>query len=152
MHDSHHCICQGGTSCPNQWSRSSRRLTIWLIESRCVWNKSVAVFATSGSRRMRMPSFCTDESARITASNWPNKSRRKSPVVRSCRTRLKWSDAIRDVPTKEVSAMVQSTMTIAQQIAQAASAFEQQRTGHAPTAVTVILSEDTLVITLRGGL
>lgn len=48
--------------------------------------------------------------------------------------------------------MVQSTMTIAQQIAQAASDFERQRTGHPPTAVTVVLSEDTLVITLRGSL
>ena len=43
-------------------------------------------------------------------------------------------------------------MTMTQQIAQAASVFEQQRTGHAPTGVTVVLSEDTLVITLRGGL
>jgi uncharacterized protein YbcI len=40
----------------------------------------------------------------------------------------------------------------AQQIAQAASAFEKQRTGHAPTSVTVVLSEDTLVITLHGAL
>lgn len=48
--------------------------------------------------------------------------------------------------------MDQRTMTMTQQIAEAASAFEQQRTGHAPTAVTVVLSEDTLVITLRGGL
>lgn len=48
--------------------------------------------------------------------------------------------------------MNQRTMTMTQQIAEAASAFEQQRTGHAPTAVTVVLSEDTLVITLRGGL
>jgi uncharacterized protein YbcI len=39
-----------------------------------------------------------------------------------------------------------------QQIAEAASAFEQLRTGHVPTAVTVVLSEDTIVITLRGGL
>lgn len=48
--------------------------------------------------------------------------------------------------------MDQRTMTMTQQIAEAASAFEQQRTGHAPTSVTVVLSEDTLVITLRGGL
>lgn len=48
--------------------------------------------------------------------------------------------------------MDQPTRTMTQQIAEAASAFEQQRTGHAPTAVTVVLSEDTLVITLRGGL
>lgn len=42
--------------------------------------------------------------------------------------------------------------TMARQIAQAASAFEQQRTGHTPASVTVVLSEDTLVITLHGAL
>ena len=45
-----------------------------------------------------------------------------------------------------------SNSTTARQLAQAASAFEQQRTGHAPKSVTVVLSEDTLVITLRGAL
>src|SRR5438874_5557001 len=43
-------------------------------------------------------------------------------------------------------------LTMAQQIAQAASEFERQRTGHAPKSVTVVLNEDTLVITLRGAL
>jgi uncharacterized protein YbcI len=42
--------------------------------------------------------------------------------------------------------------SVAQQIAQAASAFEQRRTGHTPKSVAVILSENTLVITLRGAL
>jgi uncharacterized protein YbcI len=42
--------------------------------------------------------------------------------------------------------------TMAQRIAQAASAFQQQRTGHEPKAVTVVLSDDTLVITLHGAL
>jgi len=42
--------------------------------------------------------------------------------------------------------------TMAQQIAQAASAFEQQRTGHVPKSVTVVLSDDTLVVTLHGAL
>jgi uncharacterized protein YbcI len=42
--------------------------------------------------------------------------------------------------------------TMAQQIAQAASAFEQERTGHAPSSVTVVLSGETLVITLHGAL
>ena len=44
------------------------------------------------------------------------------------------------------------TSTMAQQIAQAASKYEQQRTGHVPKSVTVVLSEDTLVITLHGAL
>lgn len=41
---------------------------------------------------------------------------------------------------------------MAQQIAQAASAFQQERTGHAPASVTVVLDEDTLVVTLHGAL
>jgi uncharacterized protein YbcI len=48
--------------------------------------------------------------------------------------------------------MDQSKSTMAQQIGHAASAFEHRRTGHGPKSVTVILSEDTLVITLRGAL
>jgi uncharacterized protein YbcI len=40
--------------------------------------------------------------------------------------------------------------TVAQQIAQAAIAFEQQRTGNRPKSVTVVLSDTTLVITLHG--
>jgi uncharacterized protein YbcI len=43
--------------------------------------------------------------------------------------------------------------TMAQQIAQVAIAFEQRRTGsHVPKAVTVVLSEGTLVITLHDAL
>jgi uncharacterized protein YbcI len=38
----------------------------------------------------------------------------------------------------------------AEQIARAASAFEQQRTGRAPQSVTVVVSGETLVITLHG--
>ncbi len=42
--------------------------------------------------------------------------------------------------------------TVAQRIAKAARAFELRRTGHEPQSVTVVLSEDTLVIALHGGL
>jgi uncharacterized protein YbcI len=43
--------------------------------------------------------------------------------------------------------------TMAQQIAQAAIAFEQRRTGsHVPKSVSVVLSEGTLVITLHDAL
>ena len=42
--------------------------------------------------------------------------------------------------------------SVAQQIAQAAIAFQQQRTGHEPQAVAVVLSGDTLLITLHGAL
>jgi uncharacterized protein YbcI len=38
------------------------------------------------------------------------------------------------------------------QIARAAMKFEQQRTGHLPKSVTVVLSGETLVITLHGAL
>ena len=42
--------------------------------------------------------------------------------------------------------------SVAQQIAQAAIAFQQQRTGHEPLSVAVVLSGDTLLITLHGAL
>lgn len=49
--------------------------------------------------------------------------------------------------------MNHSKSTMAQQIAQAAIAFEQRRTGnHVPKSVTVVLSEGTLVITLHDAL
>lgn len=48
--------------------------------------------------------------------------------------------------------MITSESTMAQQIAQAASAFEYERTGHVPRSVTVVLSENTLMITLHGAL
>lgn len=42
--------------------------------------------------------------------------------------------------------------TIAEQLAELASTLQRQRTGLAPKAVTVILSEDTLVVTLHDAL
>jgi uncharacterized protein YbcI len=48
--------------------------------------------------------------------------------------------------------MATSTTTMAQQVANAASDFQLQRTGHAPKAVTVVLSDDTLVVTLHEAL
>lgn len=49
--------------------------------------------------------------------------------------------------------MNQSNSTMAKQIAHAAIAFEQRRTGnHVPKSVTVVLSEGTLVITLHEAL
>ena len=42
--------------------------------------------------------------------------------------------------------------SVAEQIAQAAIAFQQQRTGHEPQSVAVVLSGDTLMITLHGAL
>jgi len=48
--------------------------------------------------------------------------------------------------------MVTLQTTQARQIAEAARRFQQQRTGHAPHSVTVVLGEDTLVITLYGAL
>jgi len=47
---------------------------------------------------------------------------------------------------------LQSTPTMAQRIAEAATTFQRQRTGRAPKSVTVVLSGDTLVITLHGAL
>ena len=42
--------------------------------------------------------------------------------------------------------------TMAQQVAEAISVFQEQRTGYPPKAVTVVLSEDTLVVTLHEAL
>jgi uncharacterized protein YbcI len=46
----------------------------------------------------------------------------------------------------------ESMSTVAQKIAQAALAFHQRGTGHAPKSVTVVLGADTLVVTLHGAL
>jgi uncharacterized protein YbcI len=46
--------------------------------------------------------------------------------------------------------MNQSKSTVAEEIARAASTFEERRTGHAPRSVTVVLTDSTLVITLHG--
>ena len=40
-------------------------------------------------------------------------------------------------------------LIMAQRIAQVASNLEQQRTGHLPGSVTVVLSDDILVVTLH---
>jgi uncharacterized protein YbcI len=42
--------------------------------------------------------------------------------------------------------------TVAQQIAEAVTAMQKKTTGHTPKAITVVLSEDTLVITLHDAL
>jgi uncharacterized protein YbcI len=42
--------------------------------------------------------------------------------------------------------------TMAQQVAEAISVFQERRTGHLPKAVTVVLSDDTLVVTLHEAL
>jgi len=48
--------------------------------------------------------------------------------------------------------MQNPTSSMAQQIAQAASVSEKRRTGLMPQAVSVVLSAETLVITLHGAL
>jgi uncharacterized protein YbcI len=48
--------------------------------------------------------------------------------------------------------MPDAKTTMAEQIAQAATAFQQQLTGHGPKAVDVVLNGDTLVVTLHGAL
>lgn len=48
--------------------------------------------------------------------------------------------------------MTQTARTMAEQIAQVATAFQQQRTGHEPKSVSVVLGGDTLVVTLHGAL
>jgi uncharacterized protein YbcI len=48
--------------------------------------------------------------------------------------------------------MEKSNATMAQQVALAASEFQQQCTGHAPQSVTAVLTGETLVITLQRAL
>ncbi len=48
--------------------------------------------------------------------------------------------------------MLKTNSTMAQQIAEAAIRFEARRNGHVPDSATVVLSEDTLVVTLHGSL
>lgn len=48
-----------------------------------------------------------------------------------------------------MNVMTQSNYTMAEQIAVAVIAFQQQLTGHKPKAVTVVISGETLVVTLH---
>ena len=48
--------------------------------------------------------------------------------------------------------MVNTNSDMAKQVALAACDFERRRTGNSPRSVTVVLSENTLVITLHGAL
>src|SRR3954467_3666947 len=48
--------------------------------------------------------------------------------------------------------MKELVSSIAEQLARLASRLQEQRTGHLPTAVTVVLGEDTLVVTLHDAL
>ena len=49
-------------------------------------------------------------------------------------------------------AMNEHDTNIAEQLARAASRYQEARTGHAPKAVTVVLGDDTLVVTLHDAL
>jgi len=48
--------------------------------------------------------------------------------------------------------MIQPASTMAKQVAQAVMDFQKKTTGHAPKAITVVLSQDTLVVTLHEAL
>jgi uncharacterized protein YbcI len=69
--------------------------------------------------------------------------------IRACRLFLL---ADEDAQPSRNTPMNKTIATKAERIAQAAMAFERRRTGHAPQSVTVVLSENTLVITLHGAL
>ena len=51
-----------------------------------------------------------------------------------------------------MNAMIPSDSSVAEKIAQAAMTFEQGRTGRVPKWVTVVMSDNTLMITLHGAL
>jgi uncharacterized protein YbcI len=63
-----------------------------------------------------------------------------------------WARRSGTAPLQGMQQMDKTQLTVAQQLAQVASALQQQRTGHAPRAVSVVLSEDTLVVTLHEAL
>jgi uncharacterized protein YbcI len=48
--------------------------------------------------------------------------------------------------------MNETDLNIAQQLARLASRLQEQRTGHLPSAVTVVLGEDTVVVNLHDAL
>src|ERR1700752_974206 len=48
--------------------------------------------------------------------------------------------------------MLKTNSSMAQQIAEAALRFEARQTGHLPESATVVLGDDTLVVTLHGAL
>lgn len=60
--------------------------------------------------------------------------------------------ALMDIARDLTNPIGKPPANMAEQIAKAASAFEQQRTGVLPKSVTVVLSDHTLVITLHGAL
>jgi uncharacterized protein YbcI len=62
-----------------------------------------------------------------------------------------WPGSLPSVP-EGANKMIKSSASMAQQIAQAAVAFEQGRTGHTPQSVTVVMSDNTLMITMHGAL
>jgi uncharacterized protein YbcI len=49
-----------------------------------------------------------------------------------------------------MNALNDSIPSVSEQIAQAAAEFQRERTGHAPDSVNVVISGDTLVVTLQG--
>src|SRR5207244_7406754 len=51
---------------------------------------------------------------------------------------------------EQIARTDQSHPTIAERLARAASAFERRLTGHPPKSLTVVLSGETLVITIHG--
>ena len=54
----------------------------------------------------------------------------------------------RDKPTQdELNGQTEST--VVQQLAEAATTFQLQQTGHVPSDVTVVIEKDTLVVTLH---
>ena len=48
--------------------------------------------------------------------------------------------------------MITPALSVARQVAEAVMAFQEKTTGHAPKAITVVLSQDTLVVALHEAL
>ena len=72
----------------------------------------------------------------------------EAPLGASTRRLFFWR--CETVDTARMHVMKNLNETMAQQVARAAAAHEQRRTGNPPNSVTVVLSGETLVITLHG--
>jgi uncharacterized protein YbcI len=81
----------------------------------------------------------------------PNTQERRTTGHEATTQRLPENHAIA-VGEDRTEPMSKPESTMTQQVSQAVTAFQQEMTGHAPKAVTVILNQDTLVVMLQEAL
>lgn len=91
--------------------------------------------------------------ARIGTAKSPLRDERGGVFRRDGDTARCIEGQMRSIKTNEAGPdMAKTKTTMAQQVAQAVSEFQKERTGHAPQSVTAVWGEETLVVTLYGAL